>query len=145
MITLITGMPMSLKTITAIKMALNQSLPVYTNIIDNTSDQSFLPKSFLKIPNDDWTLIRESAFIIYDSCEYIEAFTARFKKDDLRLNHLLTHRHFGDSHLNHHIVFIFQHEKFANLLIRQLANEHICLDSDMLAYNSARLFLENRD
>ncbi|MHA3062596.1 P-loop NTPase family protein [Acinetobacter sp. ANC 4641] len=136
---------MSLKTITAMKMGLNQALPVYTNIVDNTGDQSFLPKSFLKIPDDDWTLIQESAFIIYDSCEYIPEFTARFKNDSPRLKDLLLHRHFGKNHLNHNIVFIFQHEKFANLLIRQLANEHINLNTDMLAYNSARLFLENRD
>lgn len=116
MITLITGVPMSGKTCTAIEMALLQSKPVYTNIVDNTNDQSFLPKSFKAILDCDWTLINESAYIIYDGCEYLDYFTALFKGSDHRLQGLLTHRHLG-----HDIVFIFQHEKFAHLLIRQLS------------------------
>lgn len=121
MILLITGGPMSGKTCKAIEMSLCQEKPVYTNIIDNTSDNSFLPKSFKKIPSDDWTLIQESAFIIYDGCEYIDQFTAKNKNSDHRLDSLLEYKHFSSKHLNHSIVFIFQHEKFAHKNIRMLA------------------------
>lgn len=119
MIALITGSPMSGKTCYSIENALIQSKPVYTNIIDNTSDQSFLPKSFKAIPDSDWTIINESAYIIYDGCEYLDYFTARFKGSDHRLEGLITHKHFNQ--LSHDIIFIFQHEKFAHLLIRQLS------------------------
>lgn len=121
MIALITGSPMSGKTCYAIENALIQSKPVYTNIIDNTSNNSFLPKSFKSIPDSDWTLITESAYIIYDACEYIDHFTNRFKGVDHRLEGLITHKHFGSHQLSHDIIFIFQHEKFAHLLIRQLS------------------------
>lgn len=121
MIALITGKPLSGKTCYAIENALIQSKPVYTNIIDNTSDKSFLPKSFKAIPDSDWTLINESAYIIYDGCEYLEYFTARFKGSDHRLESLISHKHFGSGQLSHDIIFIFQHEKFAHLLIRQLS------------------------
>jgi len=121
MITLITGVPISGKTCTAIEMALLQSKPVYTNIIDNTNDQSFLPKSFKAIPDCDWTLITESAFVIYDGCEYIDHFTERFKGIDHRVKSLISHRHFGKNQLNHDLVFIFQHEKFAHKDIRVLS------------------------
>lgn len=121
MISLITGPPMSGKTCTAIEMSLLQTKPVYTNIIDNTSDKSFLPKSFKVIPDSDWTLINESAYIIYDGCEYLDYFTARFKAEDHRIQGLITHKHFGSKQLSHDIVFIFQHEKFAHEKIRMLA------------------------
>lgn len=124
MIYLITGRPATGKTSKAIEMAmaLDQSKPVYTNIVDNTSDKSYLPKSFKKIPCDDWTLIDEPAFIIYDGCEYMPSFCANSKTISHQVNELLLHRHF-----NHDIVFIFQHEKFAHEVIRSCA-QHIYLD-----------------
>ncbi|TNL43664.1 zonular occludens toxin domain-containing protein [Acinetobacter bereziniae] len=131
MITLITGGPCSGKTCLAIENALKQSKPVYTNIIDNTSDKSFLPKTFKVIPDSDWTLIDEPAYIIYDSCEHLDYFTAYSKLADHRLQSLLTHRHLG-----HDIVLIFQHEKFAHPLIRQVA-EHIYMHE---SYYSRRSF-----
>lgn len=123
MIYLITGSPRSGKTSKAIEMALalDQSKPVYTNIVDNASDKSYLPKSFKNIPNEDWTVIDEPAFIIYDGCEYISSFCANSKSTSLHVRELLMHRHLG-----HDIVFIFQHKKFAHEVIRSCA-QHICL------------------
>ncbi|MFW2097320.1 zonular occludens toxin domain-containing protein, partial [Acinetobacter sp. ULE_I057] len=77
---------------------------------------SFLPNTFKVIPDSDWTLINQSAYIIYDGCEYLYYFTALSKLTDHRLQALLTHRHLG-----HDIVFIFQHEKFAHPLIREVS------------------------
>ncbi|MFW2098664.1 zonular occludens toxin domain-containing protein, partial [Acinetobacter sp. ULE_I057] len=79
---------------------------------------SFLPNTFKVIPDSDWTLINQSAYIIYDGCEYLDYFTARFKGIDHRLQSLLTHRHLG-----HDIIFIFQHEKFAHSLIREVSEK----------------------
>ena len=124
MIALITGRPYSFKTCYAIENALIQSKPVYTNIIDNTTDKSFLPKSFKTIPDSDWTLINESAYIIYDACENLDYFTPRSNGSDHRLQELINHRHFGSNQLSHDIIFIFPDEKFAHLAIRQLSEFH---------------------
>jgi len=123
MIYLITGRPYSGKTSKAIEMAiaLDQTKPVYSNIVDNTSDKSYLPKSFKQIPSDDWTLIDGPAFIIYDGCEHLPTFCA-CSKSITKVNELLMHRHLG-----HDIVFIFQQEKFAHEVIRSCA-QHIHLD-----------------
>lgn len=116
MIKLITGTPLSGKTCSAIEMALLQNKPVYTNIIDNTADSSFLPKSFKSIPDCDWTLINEPAFIIYDACEHIEHFRMNFTGVDHRIEKLMLHKQFG-----HDIIFIFLKEEFAHKKIRMLA------------------------
>ena len=136
MITLITGSPCSGKTCSAIEMALKQHKPVYTNIIDNTVDSTFLPDSFLAIPQNDWTLIHGSSLIIYDSCEHIPNFTARFKGIDHRIENLITHKHFGKHQFHHDIIFIFQHEKFAHKNIRMLA-ELVHIDT---LFNGRRKF-----
>lgn len=114
---LILGGPMSGKTCLAIELALKQSKPVYTDIVDNTSDKSFLPDSFKSIPNGDWTLIQEPAFIIYNSCEYIPEFcTANYQGDKHRLTELFKLKHFG-----HEIVFIQQHLNLVCPEIKALA------------------------
>lgn len=127
MITLITAVPGSGKTLYAISLivdALNKSRPVYTNI--NGLVKSKFPNNHLLYDApDDWRDCPNGSYVVYDECQQPHLYPSnaqRGKVEDERLTALETHRHGG-----YDIVFITQAPTFVHHHVRKLVGEHVHL------------------
>lgn len=127
MITLITAVPGSGKTlyaITLIEDALIGGRPVYTNINGLVKDKFTNPHLLYDAP-DDWRDTPEGALVIYDEAQQSHLYPSnaqRGRVDDERLTAMETHRHSG-----HDLVFITQAPTFVHHHIRKLVGLHIHL------------------
>lgn len=127
MITLITAVPGSGKTLSAIAMiikALESGSPVYTNI--NGLVKEKFPNNYnLHEAPDDWRDTPHGSLVIYDECQQPHLYPSNAQRGlvtDERLTAMETHRHSG-----HHLVFITQAPTFVHHHIRKLVGEHIHL------------------
>lgn len=127
MITLITAVPGSGKTLFAITMiedALVAGRPVYTNINGLVREKFTNPHLLYDAP-DDWRDTPEGALVIYDEAQQPHLYPSnaqRGRVDDERLTAMETHRHSG-----HDLVFITQAPTFVHHHIRKLVGLHIHL------------------
>lgn len=142
MITLITAVPGSGKSLTAIEIIVNSlsenpDRKIYTNLplkwsepnLDDLTEKPYLlidpnGKNVFPIPDgDDWQLCEMGSLIIYDEVQKIFPATAKagVVVDD-RLTGLETHRHHG-----YDLVFITQDATFVHHHIRKLVGRHIHL------------------
>lgn len=127
MIKLITAVPGSGKTLSAIAMiieGLEAGRPVFTNINGLIKDK-FPNNSLLQDAPDDWRDTPEGSLIIYDEAQQAHLYPSnaqRGKVEDERLTAMETHRHSG-----HDLVFITQAPTFVHHHIRKLVGEHIHL------------------
>lgn len=127
MITLITAVPGSGKTLTAIGIiikALEEGRPVYTNINGLQVDK-FPNNHNLHPAPDDWRDTPEGSLVIYDECQQPHLYPStaqRGRVEDERLTAMETHRHTG-----HDLVFITQAPTFVHHHVRKLVGEHIHL------------------
>lgn len=127
MITLITAVPGSGKTlyaITLIEEALIAGRPVYTNINGLVRDK-FTNSHLISEAPDDWRDTPEGALVIYDEAQQSHLYPSnaqRGRVDDERLTAMETHRHSG-----HDLVFITQAPTFVHHHIRKLVGLHIHL------------------
>lgn len=127
MITLITAVPGSGKTlyaITLIEDALIEGRPVYTNINGLVREKFTNPHLLYDAP-DDWRDTPEGALVIYDEAQQSHLYPSnaqRGRVDDERLTAMETHRHSG-----HDLVFITQAPTFVHHHIRKLVGLHIHL------------------
>lgn len=127
MITLITAVPGSGKTLSAIAMiieGLESGRPVFTNINGLVKDK-FPNQHLLSEAPDDWRDTPEGSLVIYDEAQQAHLYPSnaqRGKVEDERLTAMETHRHTG-----HDLVFITQAPTFVHHHIRKLVGEHIHL------------------
>lgn len=127
MITLITAVPGSGKTLYAITMiedALTAGRPVYTNINGLVREKFTNPHLLYDAP-DDWRDTPEGSLVIYDEAQQSHLYPSnaqRGRVDDERLTAMETHRHSG-----HDLVFITQAPTFVHHHIRKLVGLHIHL------------------
>lgn len=127
MITLITAVPGSGKTlyaITLIEEALTAGRPVYSNINGLVRDKFTNPHLLCDAP-DDWRDTPEGSLVIYDEAQQPHLYPSnaqRGRVDDERLTAMETHRHSG-----HDLVFITQAPTFVHHHIRKLVGLHIHL------------------
>ena len=127
MIKLITAVPGSGKTLSAIAMiieVLEAGRPVFTNISGLVKDK-FPNNSLLQEAPDDWRDTPEGSLVIYDEAQQAHLYPSnaqRGKVEDERLTAMETHRHSG-----HDLVFITQAPTFVHHHIRKLVGEHIHL------------------
>lgn len=127
MIKLITAVPGSGKTLSAIAMiieGLEAGRPVFTNINGLVKDK-FPNNSLLQEAPDDWRDTPEGSLVIYDEAQQAHLYPSnaqRGKVEDERLTAMETHRHSG-----HDLVFITQAPTFVHHHIRKLVGEHIHL------------------
>lgn len=127
MITLITAVPGSGKTlyaITLIEEALASGRPVYANI-NGLVCEKFTNSHLLYEAPDDWRDTPEGALVIYDEPQQSHLYPSnaqRGRVDDERLTAMETHRHSG-----HDLVFITQAPTFVHHHIRKLVGLHIHL------------------
>lgn len=127
MITLITAVPGSGKTLSAIAMiidGLESGRPVFTNINGLVKDKFPNPHLLNEAP-DDWRDTPEGSLVIYDEAQQAHLYPSnaqRGKVEDERLTAMETHRHTG-----HDLVFITQAPTFVHHHIRKLVGEHIHL------------------
>lgn len=127
MITLITAVPGSGKTLYAITLideALKDNRPVYTNINGLVKDKFFAPNMIFDAP-DDWRDCPEGSLIIYDEAQQPHLYPSnaqRGKVEDERLTALETHRHGG-----YDLIFITQAPTFVHHHIRKLVGLHVHL------------------
>lgn len=127
MITLITAVPGSGKTLSAIAMiieGLESGRPVFTNINGLVKDK-FPNSHLLSDAPDDWRDTPEGSLVIYDEAQQAHLYPSnaqRGKVEDERLTAMETHRHSG-----HDLVFITQAPTFVHHHIRKLVGEHIHL------------------
>lgn len=127
MITLITAVPGSGKTLTAIGIiinALEKGRPVYTNINGLQVDK-FPNNHNLHDAPDDWRETPEGSLVIYDECQQPHLYPSNAQRGlvtDERLTAMETHRHTG-----HDLVFITQAPTFVHHHVRKLVGEHIHL------------------
>lgn len=127
MIKLITAVPGSGKTLSAIAMiieGLEAGRPVFTNINGLVKDK-FPNNALLQEAPDDWRDTPEGSLVIYDEAQQAHLYPSnaqRGKVEDERLTAMETHRHSG-----HDLVFITQAPTFVHHHIRKLVGEHIHL------------------
>lgn len=127
MITLITAVPGSGKTLTAIGIiitALEKGRPVYTNINGLQVDKFPNNHNLHDAPND-WRETPEGSLVIYDECQQPHLYPSNAQRGlvtDERLTAMETHRHTG-----HDLVFITQAPTFVHHHVRKLVGEHIHL------------------
>lgn len=127
MIKLITAVPGSGKTLSAIAMiieGLESGRPVFTNINGLVKDKFPNPHLLSEAP-DDWRDTPEGSLVIYDEAQQAHLYPSnaqRGKVEDERLTAMETHRHTG-----HDLVFITQAPTFVHHHIRKLVGEHIHL------------------
>lgn len=127
MIKLITAVPGSGKTLSAIAMiieGLESGRPVFTNINGLVKDKFPNPHLLNDAP-DDWRDTPEGSLVIYDEAQQAHLYPSnaqRGKVEDERLTAMETHRHTG-----HDLVFITQAPTFVHHHIRKLVGEHIHL------------------
>lgn len=127
MITLITAVPGSGKTLTAIKIiidALESGRPVYTNINGLAKDK-FPNNHNLHDAPEDWRDTPEGSLVIYDECQQPHLYPSNAQRGlvtDERLTAMETHRHSG-----HDLIFITQAPTFVHHHVRKLVGEHIHL------------------
>ncbi|AXH73053.1 MAG: zonular occludens toxin [Inoviridae sp.] len=127
MITLITAVPGSGKTLSAIAMiikALESGRPVYTNI-NGLVKEKFPNNHNLHDAPSDWRDTPEGSLVIYDECQQPHLYPSDAKRGlvtDERLTAMETHRHSG-----HDLVFITQAPTFVHHHVRKLVGEHIHL------------------
>lgn len=125
MITLITAVPGSGKTLYAVSLIqsfLNEGRPVYQNISGLQVDK-FENNHLLFDAPDDWTETPDGSVVIYDECQQVHLYPAtgeRGKVTDKRLTALETHRHTG-----HDLFFITQAPTFVHHHVRKLVGQHI--------------------
>ena len=122
MITLITGTPGSGKTLYAVTNMLKEiqakpERPVYTDIIGLSIDG-------IEPPPEDWRDTPKGSLIIYDECQFREAYQrARGKTRYDYILQLTTHRHDG-----YDIWLITQSAKFIHLDVLEVVGRHLHLD-----------------
>ena len=122
MITLITGTPGSGKTLYAVTNMLKEILakperPVYSDIIGLNIDG-------IEQPPEDWRDTPKGSLIIYDECQFREAYQrARGKTRYDYILQLTTHRHDG-----YDIWLITQSAKFIHLDVLEVVGRHLHLD-----------------
>lgn len=125
MITLITAVPGSGKTLYAVSLIqdfLNEGRPVYQNI-EGLQVDKFENNHLLFDAPDDWTETPDGSVVIYDECQQDHLYPAtgeRGKVLDHRLTKMETHRHTG-----HDLIFITQAPTFVHHHVRKLVGEHI--------------------
>lgn len=127
MITLITAVPGSGKTLSAIAMiieALEAGRPVFTNISGLVVDK-FPNNHLLSDAPDDWRDTPEGSLVIYDEAQQQHLYPSNAQRGpvtDERLKAMETHRHSG-----HDLVFITQAPSFVHHHIRKLVGRHVHL------------------
>lgn len=127
MITLITAVPGSGKTLSAIAMiieALESGRPVFTNIAGLVVEK-FPNSHLLNEAPDDWRDTPEGSLVIYDEAQQQHLYPSNAQRGpvtDERLTAMETHRHTG-----HDLVFITQAPSFVHHHIRKLVGRHIHL------------------
>lgn len=127
MITLITAVPGSGKTLFAIGLiidALNEKRPVYTNINGLVKDK-FPNNHLLFDAPSDWRECPHGAFVVYDEAQQPHLYPANAQRglvSDERLTDMETHRHGG-----YDLVFITQAPTFIHHHIRKLVGRHVHL------------------
>lgn len=125
MITLITAVPGSGKTLYAVSLIqgfLNEGRPVYHNINGLQADK-FDNNHLLFPAPDDWTQTPDGSVLLYDECQQEHLYPAtgeRGRVIDQRLTRLETHRHTG-----HDLFFITQAPTFVHHHVRKLVGQHI--------------------
>lgn len=125
MITLITAVPGSGKTLYAVSIIqnfLDEGRPVYHNINGLQVDK-FEHNHLLFDAPDDWTQTPDGSVVIYDECQQEHLYPAtgqRGQVSDRRLTAMETHRHTG-----HDLFFITQAPTFVHHHVRKLVGEHI--------------------
>lgn len=138
MITLITAVPGSGKTLYAVSLIqgfLNEGRPVYQNISGIQADK-FENNHLLFDAPDDWTETPDGSVVIYDECQQSHLYPAtgeRGKVMDKRLTAMETHRHTG-----HDLYFITQAPTFVHHHVRKLVGCHIHFYRGSGATNVAR-------
>lgn len=127
MITLITAVPGSGKTLMCIKLiedALKEGRPVFTNIAGLNKDK-FTNHQLLQDAPDDWRDTPHGSLVIYDECQQPHLYPSNAQRGlvtDERLTAMETHRHSG-----HDLIFITQAPTFVHHHIRKLVGQHIHL------------------
>lgn len=127
MITLITAVPGSGKTLMCIKIiedALKQGRSVFTNISGLIKDK-FTNSQLLQDAPDDWRDTPHGSLVIYDECQQQHLYPSNAQRGlvtDERLTAMETHRHSG-----HDLIFITQAPTFVHHHIRKLVGQHIHL------------------
>lgn len=127
MITLITAVPGSGKTLFAIGLiieALKEKRPVYTNINGLVKDK-FPNNDLLFDAPADWRDCPHGSFVVYDEAQQPHLYPATAQRglvSDDRLTDMETHRHGG-----YDLVFITQAPTFVHHHIRKLVGRHIHL------------------
>lgn len=125
MITLITAVPGSGKTLYAISLidkANKEGRAVYQNI-DGLKPEMFDNPSIIYDAPADWRDTPDGSLVIYDECQQPHLYPATAKRglvEDERLTAMETHRHTG-----HDLVFITQAPTFVHHHVRKLAGQHI--------------------
>lgn len=116
MITLITGLPGSgktLYTVGLIKKHLADNRPVYSDI-EGLNIPGVLPSP------DNWQDTPEGSVVVYDECQRIFPSTGKpGVAEDARIRAMETHRHTG-----HDLIFITQAPSFVHAHIRKLVGKH---------------------
>lgn len=125
MITLITAVPGSGKTLYAVSLIqnfLNEGRPVYQNI-EGLQVDKFENNHLLFDAPADWTETPDGSVVIYDECQQPHLYPAtgeRGQIHDDRLKRMETHRHTG-----HDLFFITQAPTFVHHHVRKLVGQHI--------------------
>lgn len=125
MITLITAVPGSGKTLYAVSLIqgfLNEGRPVYQNI-EGLQTEKFDNGHLLFDAPDDWRDTPDGSVVIYDECQQSHLYPATGERGrvlDERLTALETHRHTG-----HDLFFITQAPTFVHHHVRKLVGRHI--------------------
>lgn len=125
MITLITAVPGSGKTLYAISLidkANKEGRVVYQNIDGLKPDMFDNPTIIYDAPAD-WRDTPDGSLLIYDECQQPHLYPATAKRgliEDERLTAMETHRHTG-----HDLVFITQAPTLVHHHVRKLAGQHI--------------------
>lgn len=138
MITLITAVPGSGKTLYAVSLIqgfLNEGRPVYQNISGIQIDK-FQNNHLLFDAPDDWTQTPDGSVVIYDECQQDHLYPATGQRGqvvDKRLTAMETHRHTG-----HDLYFITQAPTFVHHHVRKLVGCHIHFYRGSGATNVAR-------
>lgn len=129
MITLITAVPGSGKTLYAVQMIyqiLSSKEPrnIYTNI-DGLQVDKFPNSKYLHDAPDDWRETPDGSLVIYDECQQQHLYPATGRAGEVRderLKAMEVHRHTG-----HDLIFITQSPTFVHHHVRKLVGEHIHL------------------
>lgn len=127
MITLITAVPGSGKTLYAVSLidkANKEGRAVYHNI-DGLKPEMFDNPSIIFDAPADWRDTPDGSLVIYDECQQAHLYPANAKRglvEDERLTAMETHRHTG-----HDLIFITQAPTFVHHHIRKLTGQHIHL------------------